>query len=430
MGIPTVGITAESFSREFGIRARSLGHPNVPRLVVEHVLTGITEQEVRDMIAAKTEEVIKLIMTPVTMAQDGAATEERFIRYDGVDGLTAWDKLNEDFLRRKWGDGFPIVPPTPERVEKMLAGTKRRRDELVTLFEPNKGLATVEKIAINAVMAGCKPEHLPVVLTAVECMHTPPFNNIFVFCSTAPHAPFVMINGPIRKEIGINSGRACLGPGYQSWVNTVIGRAVRLCILNLGRCYAGEGDQDTIGSPNKYSMVIGENEEESPWEPYHVEQGFNKEESTVTVFGCESLHEVCGLKPTDPEGILSLFANTADAAGAAAFQHWVIDEMVWNHIAIVCPEHARNISLGGWGKGSIKNYIYHNARKPVKLLRTAMHKERFSAQWQWLYSMPDDYQVPVMLSPESLHVIVAGGAVGKSAYITGVSVPITKKLST
>ena len=179
-------------------------------------------------------------------------------------------------------------------------------------MEPDKGIATAEKIAINCVMAGCEPEHLPVVIAAIEAMHEPEFGVTVVAQSTGPHAPLLLINGPIVKEIGLNYGMCALGPGKYSWANTAIGRAIRLVMMNIGHCYPRFRDMDTIGSPNKYSFCAAENEDENPWEPFHVEKGFSRDTSCVTVFPCASFIDVSDLESSTPEQCLMSFAGTAD----------------------------------------------------------------------------------------------------------------------
>src|SRR5262249_16371069 len=156
------------------------------------------------------------------------------------------------FLERQWGDGFPLVPPTCQAVTRMLAGTRRSPKDIVAVLEPSFGIATVEKIAINAVMARGKPEHMPLLLAAVEAISDPYFRLRHVAVGTSPFTPMLVVNGPIAKRIGMNSSTCCLGPGAPSAVNTAIGRALRLVMMNVGGCYARITDMDTIGDSNKY----------------------------------------------------------------------------------------------------------------------------------------------------------------------------------
>src|SRR6266481_4027044 len=187
-------------------------------------------------------------------------------------------------------DGLPVVPPTRERVERMLAGTARDRSELVGEVAPNYGRATVEKVAVNAVMAGCRPDYLPVVLAAVEAACDSAFNLHGMSTSTHFSAPLIVVNGPIRERIGLNCAFGVFGPGYRA--NATIGRALRLVMINVGGAKPGETSMSTFGHPGRYTYCIGEYEEASPWTPYHVERGFQADESAVTVFAGEAPHGI------------------------------------------------------------------------------------------------------------------------------------------
>ncbi|HEY7268519.1 MAG TPA: TlpA disulfide reductase family protein, partial [Dehalococcoidia bacterium] len=178
-------------------------------------------------------------------------------------------------------DGLPVVPPTPERVVRMLAGTRREPQEVIATVPPNMAPCTVEKVAINAVMAGCKPEYLPVVITAVEAACTDEFNAHGVMATTMGAAPVIIVNGPIRNRIGMNGKLGVLGQGNRA--NATIGRALRLVLRNVGGARPGGTERSTIGTPMKYTLSFPEWEERSPWEPYHVEHGFVPDESVITL---------------------------------------------------------------------------------------------------------------------------------------------------
>src|SRR6516164_9826875 len=187
-------------------------------------------------------------------------------------------------------DGLPVVPPTRERVERMLAGTTRGRSELVGEVAPNYGRATVEKIAINAVMAGCRPDYLPVVLAAVEAACDPAFNLHGMSTSTHFSAPLIVVKGPIRERIALNCSFGVFGPGVRA--NATIGRSLRLFMINVGGVRPGETSMSTFGHPGRYTYCIGEPEDASPWLPYHVGRGLRREESAVTVFAGEAPHGI------------------------------------------------------------------------------------------------------------------------------------------
>jgi hypothetical protein len=235
------------------------------------------------------------------------------IAFAGRDYHACFERMNEAFLDWGWSDGFPLIPPTDEAVTKMLGGSTRAPDAIVVeQLVPGMAQATVRNIAINAVMAGCKPEFLPVVITAVEAMHDPEIGLRVVTMSTSPHAPLFIVNGPVASQLSINAGLCALGPagpGGLSFANIVIGRAVRLILMNVGNAYPGVMDQDTIGSPTKFSMVLAEHEAANPWEPYHVEHGFSPEESTISCCYGHSLIECADLESDTAEGLMNTFAR-------------------------------------------------------------------------------------------------------------------------
>ena len=212
------------------------------------------------------------------------AQAERIFLDDDLEGIIAWMEGNG------WSDGLPIIPPTVKRVEAMLATVRRDREEIVAVLAPRYGEATLERIAVNAVMAGCRPEYFPVVVTAVEIMGQPEFPLLPVNTTTNPVAIMCVLNGPIRQELDINCSFGMLGPGWRA--NATIGRAIRLAQLNIAGSIPGRTTMSTQGSPGRYTMCFGEFEEKSPWAPYHTDLGFKAEESTVT------LAPVTGTTPT------------------------------------------------------------------------------------------------------------------------------------
>jgi hypothetical protein len=391
-------------------------------------LSETPPQRVRVEILRHANDLIKALTEdpeapkPIRTAADG------LIRYEGGDVVDVLRNVNRDFLDRGWGDGFPVIPPTPGLVEEMLRGTSRSRDEVITIMEPGRGIGTVENIAVNCVMAGCLPEHLPVVITAIEAMSEPAFDLSEISQSTGPQTPLVVVNGPIRKELGINFGRCALGPGAPSRVNTAIGRAVRLIMMNIGHAYAGVMDNDTIGSPNKYSMCMGENEEANPWEPLHVELGFSKDESTVTVFPCGSHVDVPDLVSITPEGVLTTFAYTANAPLSPSWAWLRPDEIVKKPLIVLSPDHARIIADAGWTKNDIRHFMFYNSRLPLRVLKTPMRPASIAPGWKWLLERDAETMVPVVRDPSDYQIVVVGGPAGKSAYIWNWAAPVTKRI--
>lgn len=247
---------------------------------------------------------------------------------------------------RGWTDGLPVVPPTPERVERMLGGTSRDRADVVTAVPPDYGECTVEKVAINAVMAGCLPEYLPVVLAAVEAVCTDEFNVHGLAATTLSMGPILIVNGPIRRRIGMNSGMNVLGQGNRP--NATIGRALQLVVRNVGGARPGGVDRATLGSPAKYTLCFPENEEDSPWESLATERGVAPGVSSVTVFGGESPRVVVDQLSREPESL---------ARSLAASLRTVIHPKLvlgFDAFVVIGPEHARVFAEGGWDKSRLR----------------------------------------------------------------------------
>ena len=305
-------------------------------------------------------------------------------------------------------DGLPVVPPTPDRVRRMLRGTRRDPQEVVAVVPPNLAPATVEKIAINAVMAGCQPDYLPVVIAAIEAACTDEFNMHGVLATTHFPTPVLIVNGPIRDRIGMNYQMNVLGQGNRA--NATIGRAVQLVIRNVGGGRPGEVDRAAIGQPGKYTCCFAEYEERSHWEPLHVERGFRRDDSTVTVYA--------GGAPTGFVDQLARDARTLATSYALALaatshpKHCLHGEIV----VIVPPEHVDTFAKDGWTKDQIRAHIQQVTTRPVREwvqddvcaegIPRAM-AERFG------YDTP----LPKFRSPDMITLVVAGGEAGKFGAI-------------
>jgi hypothetical protein len=311
----------------------------------------------------------------------------------------------------------------------MLGGTSWQPDQLVAVLEPALGRATVEKVAVNAVMAGCRPEHLPVVLAAVEALAAPEFCLRATAMSTGPHAPLVVVNGPVARRIGMNSGRGALGPCRESAVNIVIGRAVRLVMVNCGYAYLGLFDLDTIGAPRKFSYCLAENEADSPFTPYHVDRGFGPEESAVSLWAVGSEADVDDLANFEPESVLLTYAGSAGSSGAPSTQHAYLELTHGmykpQNVMLVPPEHAKVIADAGWTKQDAINYVYRQSFKEARLVLAACKPQAIRPDKLWVTELDPATKIPSMDGPESLHLVVVGGVAGKGQYLDGISEPPT-----
>jgi hypothetical protein len=313
-----------------------------------------------------------------------------------------FEEMNRIYYERGWTDGLPIVPPTEDRVARMLGATKRQPDEVLGVFPPSGNEATVGHLAINAVMAGCLCEHLPVLIAIVEAMLEKQFGLSWIQATTHPVAPLVIVNGPVRKRLSFNSGSGLFGPGNRT--NALIGRATRLILLNVGGAKPGITDLSTQGQPSKYSFCIAENEEISPWEPLHVERGFDGSSSTVTVCGVENPHNINDHTADDAENLLTTIAGTVATQGNNNILYKMGEPLI-----VIGPEHARIIASGGFSKRQVKEYLCHHARVPKKLFSRRHQEEQFPAY-------PDEGAIPVAQNVQDFMVIVAGGVGKHSAF--------------
>jgi hypothetical protein len=307
------------------------------------------------------------------------------------------DDVEESFAAlyaRGMTDGLPIIPPTEARVRRMMSSVALAPEHEIAELPPQGGPATVEKIAINAVMAGCLPEYLPVLIAAVKAMSQPQFNLIGIQTTTNPVAPLALVNGPIRTRIGLNCGAGALGPGWRA--NATIGRAIRLMLINLGGATPGEVDKAILGMPGKYSLCVGELEEQNPWEPFHVEQGYAADQSTVTMISVQGTQS-CAASYVEPESILRMLSNTMATYGANSYT-----KGNGNPLVVLPPSHARIFAEAGWDKKRIKHELFERtklprASMPPRLLDTSARQQ------------VRDGNICICRRPEDIVVIVAGG---------------------
>lgn len=313
-----------------------------------------------------------------------------------------FEAINEELYRRNLTDGLPVVPPTRERVAEMLAGTDRNPSEVVGVIPPKYGDATVEKVAINAVMAGCRPEYVPVLLSAIEAMTEDRFNLYGLNATTHPVAPLLVLNGPIVDDLNVNYGYNVFGQGWRA--NSTIGRAIRLVMVNVGGGQPGGMDRATQGHPGKFSYCIAENERKTPWEPFHVSRGFDAGESTVTVLGAEAPHEINDHISEDAEGVLTVTADVLATIGNNN-AYYTQGELT----VVFGPEHADTIARDGWSRADVRWFLYDQARNRLGKLRgVGMYGIH---DWPDRFDVTDAHsRIPLVESPDRINVLVAGGA--------------------
>ena len=347
-----------------------------------------------------------------------AADAERAPSFEAPDDLQAINRL---YRERRWSDGLPIVPPTSERVDRMLEHIQRGRHDIVERVAPGYGAATVERIAINCVMAGCDPEYLPILVAATEAIADPAFNLQGIQATTNPVAVWLILNGPIVKKLDVNAGFNCIGQG--AWANATLGRAMRLILQNIGGALPGEMDRATQGQPAKFTFCCAENEEASPWEPLHVERGFERGQSTVTVVGAE--------------GTINMNTHSKEAAELArviaeTMVHPPSNEYVhggepW---LIIGPEHAEIFRRGGMSKADVKRELWERSKMPVSRLAAKEIERARDSRTAELGELRGETLLPISTTAAEVMLIVAGGAGTHSVYVPcfGNSRAITREI--
>lgn len=332
--------------------------------------------------------------------------------------------LHEMLFERGWTDGLPVVPPTPERVVRMLRGTRRAPDEVVAVVPPDLAPCTVEKVAINAVMAGCLPEYLPVVLAAVEAACSEAFNAHGVLATTWFSGPIVIVNGPVARAIGMNDAGNCLGQGNRA--NATIGRALQLVIRNVGGGRPGEVDRATLGQPGKIGHCFAEREHDSPWESLATERaGLEPGVSAVTLFAGGGVHGVADQRSRTPESLARTFARVL----RSVFHPKLV--MIADALLVVSPEHARVFREAAWSKARL--------REELETLLAIPGGELVAGADGIAEGLPEGFAAATLpkFRPGGLLVVHAGGTAGMFSAVIGGwasgaigSEPVTREVGT
>jgi hypothetical protein len=323
--------------------------------------------------------------------------------------------LLEELAASGWTDGLPVVPPFRRYVEDMIHITTAQPDHVVTRLDPSAAPATVEAIAANAVMAGCLPQHFPYVLAAVEAVSDSRFNLRSHMCSTHISTPLIIVGGPARDKVGFNYEGNCFGAGVRA--NAVVGRALNLCLVNIGGAIPQVVDRTIFGHPGKYTYCIAEHEAASPWDPLRVDLGFSPTEDTVTVYAAEAPHSIIALCAETPTELLDI---VADSMGQAGLTHYYVGGDV---VLVFGPAHAELLAAAGWRKIDVQTYLHEHTRKPISLLKYGGIWGRHIDQnrWpEWVNLEDESSLVPLVKKPKDIKVLVAGGpGAGSSAFIPG-----------
>ncbi len=410
---PTITFAFEHFLNDAMSAASSRGMP-VIRVVPEAIVSECTvKEDIEAAITAVFDDMVAALTKPLTAEEKAPKPREpenppRIVFKGNL------EEVNRFFYQRGWTDGLPIIPPTEAAVAGMLTGTDLKADHLVEKLEPRLGKATVERIAINAVMAGCLPTCMPLLIAGVQALAASPVCGMMA-ASTGSFSPFWLVNGPVARDVQINSSYGATSPG--NIANATIGRALGLITKNMRGVRRQIEDMGVLGNPGKYSWVAAENEDNSPWEPFHVSRGFKKEDSTITLMFPQSFQQMMPFG-TDAKGILATVVGSVSPARMGSFA------------LLLTPAHARSFATRGWDKKAIKEYIVKNTVVPDDYfsrlgLKTDKPFDRGNVTGPG--SGPKIF-VPNPRDPDPVHIFVFGGFGSWMGFMQGGPPPITKKV--
>lgn len=319
-----------------------------------------------------------------------------------IDAPSAADELEEMF-DRGWTDGLPVIPPTERRIEAMLGG--REPELCLGELAPAMSRVTLERVAACAVLAGCRPDYFPVVVAAVEAVLDPRFNVGGQAVTTQPAGQVLIVNGPVRESISLNSGMGALGPGWRA--NMTIGRAVRLVISLTGGGFPGRLDRSTLGQPGKIGLCLAEDEETSPWEPLHVERGHDAGSSVATAIGADAPLSISDHRSKTPEELAAVLGWAAAATWSPNW--WPLGGI---SLFVICPEHAAMFATAGWSKTRLRREIFESVQRPAVELR-------WGETTPLVAHAPDDRPIHKWTGPDEIVIVVAGGEAGRFSAVFG-----------
>lgn len=305
-----------------------------------------------------------------------------------------------------WIDGLPVIPPTRERVERMIAASKRGAQDVVAPIPPNNAPATIEKIAINAVMAGAKPEYMPTIVTAIEACSDPKFNLYAVNTTTSSVAPMLILNGPVRNQLAVNCGYSLFGGGNFR-ANAAIGRAVRLVMRNIGGSIEGIVSKSTMGQPGRITACIGEWEEKSPWPPFHVQRGFKLEQSCVTVYGSQGPTNIQDVNCKSAKDLLKVLGHSLCIPASNKVLGYPGSGEI---ILVLCPDFAWIVARDGWSVQDAKEYLLEvTSHIPLSYFPPVLFP------WMEERKRMVNGEVPLAARPDQFIILVGGGLGGLHA---------------
>lgn len=405
LGVPAVVVCNEGFLADARAAAAVRGRPGLRLVPTALPPDCLQVPQIEAAVESIFNDVIDGLSRPLTK-EEAAPTAPPTVDVPrrAFRGTTV--QVNRHYYKMGWTDGLPIIPPTEEALAEMLQGTDLPPHHVVGRIPPRMGKATVEKIAINAIMAGALPTYLPVIIAALEAVLDPRTCFGTYQVSTGSWAPFWVVNGPIRKQLHLNSGSGALSPGNMA--NAAIGRALSLIIRNIGGARPGIEDMGVMGNPGRYTMVLAENEEESPWEALHVEQGLREDDSAVSVFWQNTYLQILAYG-SDPQGILNTLIYNVPPGKKDAIA-----------CILMMPRHAKTLAEAGWRKQDVAAFVSEFAQAPAY-----QHLEY--VQSQSLGRRTGNAPLPfgpldpvrILRHPDRIRVVVAGGPGDMIALVLG-----------
>jgi hypothetical protein len=407
-------VCSTAFSGLARAQAKALGAPDQPLLIIEHPFGSRSREEVAALAATLVERIAETVRLAAAAgaaragADTGAApaagaADGRLIELPA--DIEAFHQACSD---RRWSDGLPVIPPTPARVARMLSGSSRAPTAVVATLAPGFGAATVELIAVNAVMAGCLPAHLPVLIAAVEAAADPAFNLQAVQSTTNPVTTWLIVNGPIALALGMNAGINCLGQG--NLPNATLGRALRLVMQNIGGAWPAEMDRATHGQPGKFLFCCAENEAASPWAPLHADRGFAAGDNAVTVVAASGTLNL-NTHSKDADELIACLARSM-AYPASNDYHYCGEPWM-----ILSPEHASVMAGHGYDKAAVRRMLWEQSMMTAGQFAKRDYERTRNARLGELPGFDGSTPVPLSRSPQDIGIVVAGGPGTHSVYV-------------
>jgi len=391
-------------------QSRTLGMASLPTVVLPHPIGGTTMDTIIPKLDAALPEIVAKLTQPLAAAASSTPAAQAQAQRVEVTGEDEWLDVQAAMMERGWGDGLPLVPPTQARVQAMLRYTDLAPTHVVGTLAPRMGAATVEHVAINAVMAGCRPQHMPLLVAAVQAMTRRELNLYGLQTTTHCVAPLMIVNGPLAERLRIHAKGTLFGPG--PWDNGVVGRAIRLLLLNVGGGTPVEIDKATMGHPGKYTFCIAEHEAASPWPTLRAERGFDAATSTVTMIGGEAPHNINDHESTTAGGLLMMIAGTMAQTGQNNVYY------AGEPLLLLSPEHAATLAAEGYTKDDVRRALYDLARVPLRRFSAENIERRMYRKFPRRYKDRGlDVDVTIAQRWEDIMIAVAGGPGKHSMYV-------------